>query len=182
MLSPQKLKDLCQQQQMSAGQLAKHLVRGGMKLPDASSALRNWQRGLFKPLPTSDDLEHLASALGVEVADLKDWHSSYRYAPMSASKARLVTRLIVGRRVQDAVDLLKFTRRRAAPMVGKLLRSAMADADEQQADVETLVVKEARVGDAGRRMGTKQFRPKDRGRAHSICKKACHIHVTVTQA
>lgn len=182
MLSPQKLNDLCQQQKMSAGQLAKHMVRGGMELAEASSALRNWKRGLFKPLPTSDDLERLASALGVEVPDLKDWHSSYRYAPMSASKARLVTQLIVGRRVQDAVDLLKFTRRRAAPMVGKLLKSAMADADEQQADVETLVVKEARVDDAGRRMGTKQFRAKDRGRAHSICKKACHIHVTVTQA
>jgi len=182
MLSPNKLGELCQKRQVSMGQLAKHLVRGGMDLTDASGALRNWQRGLFKPTPTAEDLQRLASALGVEVHELKDWHCAYRYAPMSASKARLVTRLIVGRRVQDAMDLMKFTRRRAAPMVGKLLKCATADADEQQADVDTLVVKEARVDDAGVRMGTKRFRAKDRGRAHSIRKKACHIHVTVTQA
>jgi large subunit ribosomal protein L22 len=66
-------------------------------------------------------------------------------------------------------------------MVGKLLKCATADADEQQADVDTLVVKEARVDDAGVRMGTKRFRAKDRGRAHAIRKKACHIHVTITQ-
>ena len=166
---------------MSAGQLAKHLVHGGMDLADASGALRNWQRGLFKPAPTAEDLQRLASALGVDAHQLKDWHCAYRYAPMSASKARLVTRLIVGRRVQDAMDLMKFTHRRAAPMVGKLLKCATADADEQQADVDALVVKEARVDDAGRRIGTKQFRAKDRGRAHAIFKKACHIHVTVTQ-
>jgi large subunit ribosomal protein L22 len=181
MLSPKKLSDLSQQRQMGVGQLAKHLVRGGMELADASSALRNWQRGLFKPAPTAEDLQRLASALGVEVHELKDWHCAYRYAPLSASKARLVTRLIVGRSVQDAMDLLKFTRRRAAPMVSKLLKCATADADEQQADVDTLVVKEARVDDAGVRMGTKRFRAKDRGRAHAIRQKACHIHVIVTQ-
>jgi large subunit ribosomal protein L22 len=181
MLSPKKLNELCQQRQMSAGQLAKHLVRGGMDLTDASSALRNWQRGLFKPTPTAEDLQRMASALGVEIQELKDWHCAYRYAPLSASKARLVTRLIVGRPVQDAIDVLKFTRRRAAPMVSKLLKCATADADEQQADVDTLVVTEARVDDAGVRMGTKRFRAKDRGRAHAIRKKACHIHVTVTQ-
>jgi len=182
MLSPQKLNELCQRRQMGTGQLAKHLVHGGMELKDASGALRNWQHGLFKPAPTTEDMGRLASALGVEVNQLKDWRCSYQYAPLSPSKARLVTRLIVGRRVQDAMDLLKFTRRRAAPMISKLVKCAMADADEQQADVDTLVVKEARVDDAGVRMGTKRFRAKDRGRAHSIRKKGCHIHVTVTQA
>jgi ribosomal protein L22 len=66
-------------------------------------------------------------------------------------------------------------------MVAKVLRAAIADADEQEADVEALVVKEARVDDAGRRVGTKQFRAKDRGRAHEIRKRACHIHVTITE-
>ena len=181
MLSPQKLNELCRQRQMGVGQLAKHLVRGGMKLTDASGAIRNWQRGLFKPAPTAEDLERLASALGVEIHQLKDWQCAYRYAPLSASKARLVTQLIVGRPVQEAMDLMKFTHRRAAPMIGKLLKCATADADEQQADVDLLVVKEARVDDAGVRMGTKRFRAKDRGRAHAIRKRACHIHVTVTQ-
>ena len=58
---------------------------------------------------------------------------------MAARKVRLVTDLIIGRPVQDAIDTLKFTRKRAAPMVDKVLRAAMADADEQQADVDTLV-------------------------------------------
>ena len=61
-------------------------------------------------------------------------------------------------------------------------KAAVADADEQQADVDTLYVCEARVDDAGVRLGTKRWIPKDRGRAHPIRKRACHIHVTVTQA
>jgi large subunit ribosomal protein L22 len=123
----------------------------------------------------------LATALSVEVNDLANWRSSYRYAPMSARKARLVTEMITGRRVQEAMDILKFTRKRAATMIDKVLRSAVADADEQKADVDNLFVSSARVDDAGIRVGTKRWIPKDRGRAHPIRKKACHIQVTVTQ-
>ncbi|MHC4750779.1 MAG: 50S ribosomal protein L22 [Planctomycetota bacterium] len=120
--------------------------------------------------------------MSVEVNDLANWRSSYRFAPMSARKARLVTQLIVGRSVQDALDILKFTRKRAAVMIDKVLRSAVAGADEQQADVDNLYVSCACVDDAGVRIGTKRWIPKDRGRAHPIRKKACHIHITVTQA
>ena len=101
---------------------------------------------------------------------------------MSARKARLVAQLIAGRSVQDAMDILKFTRKRAATMIDKVLRSAVADADERQVDVDKLYVCSARVDDAGIRIGTKRWIPKDRGRAHPIHKKACHIHITVTQA
>ena len=94
----------------------------------------------------------------------------------------MVTQLVVGRPVQDAMDILKFTRKRAATMVDKVLKSAVADADEQQADVDSLYVSEARVDDAGVRIGTKRWRAKDRGRAHPILKKASHIYITVTQA
>jgi large subunit ribosomal protein L22 len=100
---------------------------------------------------------------------------------MAAAKVRLVTTLIAGRAVQDAMDILKFTRKRAAPMVDKVLKSAVADADEQQVDVDDLYVSEARVDEAGIRLGTKRWIPKDRGRAHPIRKKACHIHVTVSR-
>jgi large subunit ribosomal protein L22 len=84
--------------------------------------------------------------------------------------------------VQEALDVLKFTHKRAASMVVKVLKAAIADADEQQADVDNLYVSEAHVDDAGIRVGTKRWIPKDRGRAHPIRKKACHIHVTVTEA
>ena len=80
------------------------------------------------------------------------------------------------------MDILKFTRKRAAGMVDKVLKSAVANADEAQADVDNLYVQEARVDDAGIRLGTKRWMPKDRGRAHPISKKACHIHVVVSEA
>ncbi len=182
MLSANKLKRLCELRQVGIEQLANQLVRGGLNAEEAAAAVRNWQKGLFKPIPGREDIRRLATALSAEVNDLVDWRSSYRFAPISARKARLVTQLIVGRRVQEAIDILKFTRKRAATIIDKVLKSAVADADEQQADVDNLYVSEARVDDAGLRIGTKRWMPKDRGRAHPIHKKACHIHVTVTQA
>lgn len=182
MLSVEKLNRLYQASQMGLDQLAKAIIRPGFDLQDAIRALRNWRRGLFKPMPQTEDIRRLAEAFSVGPGDLMEWRSSCRYAPMSASKVRRVTRLIAGKPVQEALDTLTFTRKRAALAVTKVLSAAVADADEQQADVDRLVVKEARVDDAGRRLGTKQFRAKDRGRAHEIRKRACHIHVTVTGA
>jgi large subunit ribosomal protein L22 len=181
MLSAGKLQELCLERQMDIGQLAERLAGARFDRKQAIAAVKNWQKGLFKPEPRADDINRLATALSVEVNDIADWRSSYRFAPMSARKARLVTQLIVGRSVQDAMDILKFTRKRAAVMIDKVLRSAVADADEQQADVDNLYVSSARVDDAGIRIGTKRWIPKDRGRAHPIRKKACHIHITVTQ-
>lgn len=182
MLSANKLKELCQQRQMGPEALASHLVRGGLDERQASAAVKNWLKGLFGPRPRREDVHRLASALSVQENDLLDWRSSYRFAPISARKARLVTELIAGRSVQDAMDVLKFTRKRAATMIDKVLRAAVADADEQQANVDSLYVSCARVDDAGNRIGTKRWRAKDRGRAHPINKKACHIYITVTQA
>jgi large subunit ribosomal protein L22 len=102
--------------------------------------------------------------------------STHRYARISPYKARLVTALIAGRHVNEALDLLKFTHKRAAVMVDRVLRAAMADADEQEANVRELWVHEARV-DGGPVI--KRFQPKDRGRAHSILKRTSHIVVTV---
>lgn len=181
MLSATKLKEVAQRQRVTVEDLGRAIVRGGLDLPQAVAAVKNWQRGLFRPRPKTEDIQRLASALSVEVTEISDWHSSYQYAPMAARKVRLVTTLIGGRGVQDAMDVLKFTRKRAAPMVHQVLKAAVADADEQQADVDTLYVKEARVDEAGIRIGTKRWIPKDRGRAHPIRKKACHIHVTVSQ-
>jgi len=181
MLSADKLKEFCRDRQVDIGQLADHLAGPRLNKKQAVAAIKNWQKGLFKPEPRADDIRRLAGALSVEVNDIADWRSSYRFAPMSARKARLVTQLIVGRRVQDAMDTLKFTRKRAATMIDKVIRSAVADADEQHVDVDNLYVSSARVDDAGIRIGTKRWIAKDRGKAHPIHKKACHIHITVTQ-
>jgi len=181
MLSSRKFAEICRRRQVDRQALASQLVRGGLNEQQALRALRNWQRGLLKPIPRREDIRNLAAALTVEVNDLVDWRCSYRFAPISARKARAVTQVIAERRVQDAMDILKFTRKRAAGMIAKVLKTAVADADEQEADVDNLYVSQARVDDAGIRVGTKRWMPKDRGRSHPIRKKACHIHVTVTQ-
>ncbi|MHC4758347.1 MAG: 50S ribosomal protein L22 [Planctomycetota bacterium] len=182
MLNNEKFKKICEQQKVNNEQLAEHLVRSGLDKKKAIAALKNWQKGQMKPIPRKEDISRLATALSVNVNDLVAWRSSYRYAPMSASKARLVTQLIVDRPVQDAMDILKFTKKRAASMINKVLKCAVADADEQQADVDNLFVCRAYVEDAGVRAGTKRWIPKDRGRAHPIRKKASHIYITVAEA
>jgi large subunit ribosomal protein L22 len=181
MLSGKKFKNVCKKQKVSESQLAEHLARGGMSQDEAVTAIRNWKNAKMTPKPGREDVDRLASGLGVEVGEISEWKSSYRYAPMSASKVRLVTALIAGRDVQDALDILTFTNKRAAAHVKKVLQSAIANADEQEADVDNLYVFEARADQAGRRIGTKSWHPKDRGRAHPIRKEASHIHVTVSE-
>lgn len=181
MLSGKKLAKVCRERAIQDSQLADHLARGGMSRDEALSAVRKWKKGLYTPMPSKEDVERLATALGVEISDISEWRASCRYAPMSARKVRLVTQLIAGRPVQDALDLLTFTNKRAAPTVKKVLQNAIANADEQEADVDALVVSEARADQAGRRLGTKQWFPKDRGRAHPIRKEASHIHITVSE-
>ena len=106
------------------------------------------------------------------------WKSTHRYARISPRKARLVTQLIADRPVSVALDLLKFTKKRGSVLVDKVLRAAMADADEKEADVRKLFVHEARV-DEGPTI--KRFQPKDRGRAHPILKRTSHIVVSVAE-
>lgn len=182
MLSSKKFSKVVKQKAMSTKALAERLVRGGMDLDMAQTAVKNWLNGLFKPAAGKEDVKRLAEALGVETSEISEWRSCFRYAPMSPRKARLVSQLISGRDVQDALDILKFTPKRAAQAVSKTLKTAIADADEQEADVENLYVSQVRVDGAGRRIATKGWRAKDRGRAHPIRKEACHIHVVVTES
>lgn len=182
MLSGKKLSEICKERKISDGTLAEHLAHGGMDRVDALAAVRNWKKGLYSPMPGREDVERLATALGVEVSSISEWRVSYRYAPISASKVRLVMDLVNGRDVQDALDILTFTHNRSAPAIKKLIKSAVANADENEADVDNLYVMEARVDQAGRRIGTKAWFPKDRGRAHPIKKQASHIHITVAEA
>jgi len=107
------------------------------------------------------------------------WTARHKFARISPRKARLVIDLIRGKPVDEAMNILRFTPKRAAVLIDKVLRSAVANADEQEAAVERLYVKEARV-DEGPIMH--RWRPKDRGRAHPIRKRFSHIVVTVEEA
>ncbi len=181
MLSASKLDNQIKRQKKNVSELAAAMKRAGMSIQQAQSAIGNWRKGLFRPLPKTSDIAALASALGVETTDISEWRSSVRYAPNSPKKARLVTQLIAGRGAQEAIDLLKFTRKRASGMVQKVLKSAIADADEAGADVENLYVCLAKVDSAGVRLATKRYQEKDRGRAYEIRKMASHIRVAVTE-
>jgi large subunit ribosomal protein L22 len=106
------------------------------------------------------------------------WSAIHKYARISPRKVRLIADLIRGRGVQDALNLLKFSPNRAAVMVSKVLTSAIANANEAEANVEDLVVDRAFV-DEGPTI--KRFQPKDRGRANPIMKRTSHITIVVEQ-
>jgi large subunit ribosomal protein L22 len=104
--------------------------------------------------------------------------SIYRGAKISAFKAREVTREIQGLPVSAALDILAFTPKKAAGLIEKTLKSAIANAENNnQLRADTLVVKEAVVGE-GPTM--KRFQPKARGSAGPIRKRTSHIRIIVT--
>ena len=181
MLSSNNLNEKMKEMGINLAVLADGLARSGFDKKAALSAIKNWQRGLLKPIPQAEDVRRLAATLGVEASDISQWKASVSYAPTSPQKARLVTGLISGLGVQDALDTLKFTNKRAASMIEKALKSAIANADEDAADVENLYISQARVDSAGVRIGTKRWIPKDRGKAYPIRKMASHIHITVAE-
>jgi len=104
--------------------------------------------------------------------------SKWRFARITARKARLLTDLIRNKPVGEALNLLKFNKKRGAIMVAKVLNSAIANADVQEADVENLYVSKSFCDD-GPIM--KRFQPKDRGKSYSIFKRLCHITVEVEE-
>ena len=106
------------------------------------------------------------------------WRATHRYARIAERKARLVADLIRGLPCDEAVQVLRFEHRRAASMIDRVLKSAMASANEAEAAMPRLYVSESRV-DAGPII--KRFHPKDRGRAHSIFKRTSHIIVAVDE-
>jgi len=93
-------------------------------------------------------------------------------------KARLVVDQVRGKGVGDAFQILDFSTQKAAPLVRKVLESAVANAENNEgADVDELTVSTIYV-DEGRTM--KRIRPRARGRADRIFKRTCHVTVTVT--
>ena len=104
--------------------------------------------------------------------------AKHRFARMSPTKARTVARLIRGRWVDEALQTLQFTHKRAARLIEKVVRSAMAGAEEQAADVTGLFVLEARV-DAGPTIKRWEFVA--RGMVHARRKRTCHITVVLDE-
>jgi large subunit ribosomal protein L22 len=100
----------------------------------------------------------------------------------SARKVRQVADLVRGRNVEEALEILRVTRRIAAVPVSKTIRSAMHNMVNQKggtADAEDMTVKSIRV-DEGRTMY--RIRPRAQGRAYRIRKRSSHIAVVVSMA
>jgi len=113
-----------------------------------------------------------------------EFRAEMRYLRVSPQKARLVLNLIKGRRVEEARNTLAFTKKRVAAHVGKLLQSALDNANflstEKGLDVEidNLYVKSAIAND-GPRM--KRIRPAPQGRAYRFQRRISHIALVLAE-
>ncbi|MDA2913964.1 50S ribosomal protein L22 [Acidobacteriia bacterium AH_259_A11_L15] len=128
-------------------------------------AARLLRRRAPEPLPTAPAVEARAVA---------------RYLRLSPQKARLVIDLIRGLDAGAALSRLQFTRKRAAAPIAKVLRSAIANAEQKSetVDVDHLYVKRAVVND-GPRM--KRVRPAPYGRAYVYQRRMSHIEIAVAE-
>jgi len=104
--------------------------------------------------------------------------STYRYARISPYKARKITRELQGLAVSQALDIVTFIPQKAAVLVGKTLRSAIANAENNhELDADSLVVKECVVGDGP---SFRRFKARARGSAAPIRRHTSHIRVVLT--
>ncbi len=113
-----------------------------------------------------------------------EFRAQARFMRVSPQKARLVLDLIKGRRVEDALNTLAFTKKRVAPTIEKLLRSAVENANylasekNIDVDVDNLYVRRAIAND-GPRM--KRIRPAPMGRAYRYVRRIAHIEIELAE-
>ncbi|HEV2128627.1 MAG TPA: 50S ribosomal protein L22 [Thermomicrobiales bacterium] len=94
---------------------------------------------------------------------------------ISPRKARLVVDMVRGKKVNDAIEILKFVPNRAAVDVEKLLKSVAANAENNyDLDPEDLWIKEIYADDAPQ---MRRYKPKARGRVGRILRRSCHLTV-----
>jgi len=102
-----------------------------------------------------------------------------KYLRVSAQKTRLVADMVRGKKVDEALILLRFTPKKSGRLITKVLRSAMANAENAKAsDLEKLYIKTIKI-DQGPRI--KRFRPRAMGRATRIIKPSSHITVVLDE-
>ena len=103
----------------------------------------------------------------------------HKGARLSASKARLIVNQIRGKRVDDALKILKFSPKKAAGLVRCVLESAVANAEHNDGfDLDELKISTTYVNEG---MTMKRIRPRAKGRADRILKRSCHITVKVAE-
>ena len=105
--------------------------------------------------------------------------ATLKYLKASPQKVRLVADLVRGKKVEEAIQILRFTKKTSAKDLEKLLRSAVANAENKEAngDVDDLVVSKIYVNEGPRE---KRVQPAPMGRAYRIQKRQAHITVHVS--
>jgi large subunit ribosomal protein L22 len=103
-----------------------------------------------------------------------------KYIRVSPQKARLVVDLIRGKNAGEAINILRFTKKRASHEIAKILRSAISNAEQksEHLDVDRLVVSRAYVNEGPR---AKRIRPAPMGRAYRYQRRMSHITVVVEE-
>ena len=105
--------------------------------------------------------------------------ATLRYLKASPQKVRLIVDLVRGKKVEEALQILRFTKKTAAKDLEKLLRSAVANAEQKEnaPDVDDLVVSKIYVNEGPRE---KRVQPAPMGRAYRIQKRKAHVTVHVS--
>ncbi len=107
--------------------------------------------------------------------------ATYRYARISGQKTRLVVDTLRGLQVNDAFTQLRYSRKRAAAMIEKLLKSAVANAGQNpDVDLNRLVISDIRADDGPLAQGRLRYRIASRMGYVPIRKRTCHIRVVLS--
>jgi large subunit ribosomal protein L22 len=113
----------------------------------------------------------------------RQFDAKLRYARITARKARLVADLIRGQPVNRALELLSFAPQRAAAFYSQLVKSAVANAgQDEKVNLNRLVVSECRADDGPLLNNRMRYRPGPQGRAMPIRKRTAHLCVGVSEA
>ncbi len=106
------------------------------------------------------------------------YRASHRFARLSPRKAGLVMDMIRGLPLEEALRVLDFSPQRAAKAIARVVRSAMANADEKEAELEQLVVADAR---ANQGPVYKRLMPRARGSADVLRRPTCHLVIELEE-
>tara|TARA_B100000029_G_scaffold41332_1_gene38442 strand:+ start:746 stop:1084 length:339 start_codon:yes stop_codon:yes gene_type:complete len=105
--------------------------------------------------------------------------ATLRSARVSSQKARLVANQIRGKQVEEALDILSFDLQKSAPIIKKVLESAIANAEHNKGlDIDRLFISTILVDES---FTMKRIRPRARGRADRFFKRNCNIRLTLEE-
>lgn len=106
--------------------------------------------------------------------------ASAMFSRISPRKARIIADLVRGRDAAEAIQLLQFTEKAGAPVLQKIIESAVANARQSGVDVDTLFISKATV-DKGPNKFNRRWRPRAMGRATKVVKGISHIVIELDE-